>query len=134
MRMGGQIWMPIRGQHWVPIDSRMMFARAYIRESQEMVFDAHDRAFVFFKEACTRGIYDNMKTAMEAIFTGKERQYNRRYLQMCSHYLVQPVHALRRRAGRAVLRMPPMRGSCTGSGVLLDLDRTGRAPFARRRM
>ncbi len=29
--------------------SRMMFVRAYMRESQEMVFDAHDRAFAFFK-------------------------------------------------------------------------------------
>ena len=46
--------------------SRMMFAGAYMRESQEMVFDAHDRAFAFFKGACTRGIYDNMKTAVEA--------------------------------------------------------------------
>jgi hypothetical protein len=25
------------------------------------VFDAHDRAFAFFRGACTRGIYDNMK-------------------------------------------------------------------------
>ena len=71
--------------------SRMLFVRAYPRESQEMVFDAHDRAFGFFKGACTRGIYDNMKTAMEAIFIGKERQYNRRFLQMCGHYLVDPV-------------------------------------------
>ena len=71
--------------------SRMMFARAYMRESQEMVFDAHDRAFAFFKGTCTRGIYDNMKTAVEAVFTGKERQYNRRFMQMCSHFLVQPV-------------------------------------------
>jgi valyl-tRNA synthetase len=29
--------------------SRMLFVRAYPRESQEMVFDAHDRAFAFFK-------------------------------------------------------------------------------------
>ncbi|MBU6358370.1 MAG: hypothetical protein KJS79_16835 [Rhodospirillales bacterium] len=36
-------------------------------------FDAHDRAFAFFRGACTRGIYDNMKTAVEAIFTGKVR-------------------------------------------------------------
>ena len=71
--------------------SRMLFVRAYPRESQEMVFDAHDRAFAFFKGACTRGIYDNMKTAVEAIFVGKERQYNRRFLQMCGHYLVDPV-------------------------------------------
>ncbi len=39
--------------------SRMMFVRAYPRESQEMVFDAHDRAFAFFKGARQRGIYDN---------------------------------------------------------------------------
>jgi transposase len=71
--------------------SRMMFARAYMRESQEMVFDAHDRAFAFFRGTCTRGIYDNMKTAVEAVFIGKERLYNRRFQQMCSHYLVQPV-------------------------------------------
>ncbi|GAC1484738.1 MAG: IS21 family transposase [Candidatus Dormibacteria bacterium] len=71
--------------------SRMMFARAYPRETQEMVFDAHDRAFAFFKGACTRGIYDNMKTAVETIFVGKERAYNRRFLQMCGHYLVEPV-------------------------------------------
>ena len=71
--------------------SRMMFVRAYMRESQEMVFDAHDKAFAFFRGTCTRGIYDNMKTAVEAVFVGKERLYNRRFLQMCSHYLVQPV-------------------------------------------
>ena len=71
--------------------SRMLFVRAYPRETQEMVFDAHDRAFAFFKGACTRGIYDNMKTAVEAILVGKERAYNRRFLQMCGHYLVEPV-------------------------------------------
>ena len=71
--------------------SRMMFVRAYPRETQEMVFDAHDRAFAFFGGACTRGIYDNMKTAVETVFVGKDRLYNRRFLQMCSHYLVQPV-------------------------------------------
>ena len=71
--------------------SRMMFVRAYPRETQEMVFDAHERAFAFFKGACARGIYDNMKTAVETIFVGKERQYNRRFLQMCAHHLVDPV-------------------------------------------
>jgi transposase len=71
--------------------SRMMFVRAYPRETQEMVFDAHERGFGFFKGACARGIYDNMKTAVETIFVGKDRQYNRRFLQMCSHHLVEPV-------------------------------------------
>jgi transposase len=71
--------------------SRMPFVRAYPRESQEMVFDAHARAFDFFKGACTRGVYDNMKTAVEAVFIGKDRRFNRRFLQMCAHYLVEPT-------------------------------------------
>ena len=71
--------------------SRMFFIRAYPRETQEMVFDAHDRAFAFFKGACARGIYDNMKTAVETVFVGKDRLYNRRFLQMCGHYLVEPT-------------------------------------------
>ena len=71
--------------------SRMLFVRAYPRETQEMVFDAHDRAFAFFKGACRRGIYDNMKTAVDTVFIGKDRLYNRRFLQMCSHYLIDPV-------------------------------------------
>jgi transposase len=71
--------------------SRMLFVRAYPRETQEMVFDAHSRAFAFFKGTCTRGIYDNMKTAVETVFIGKDRQYNRRFLRMCGHYLVEPT-------------------------------------------
>jgi hypothetical protein len=71
--------------------SRMFFVRAYPRETQEMVFDAHDRAFAFFKGTCRRGLYDNMKTAVETVFVGKDRTYNRRFLQMCGHYLVEPT-------------------------------------------
>src|SRR5260370_23024223 len=56
-----------------------------------MVFDAPDRAFAFFKGAGPRGISDNMKTAVESIFLGKDRAYNRRFLQMCGHYLVEPT-------------------------------------------
>jgi transposase len=81
----------VRVAHVRLCHSRMLFVRAYPRETQEMVFDAHDRAFAFFKGCCTRGIYDNMKTAVDAIFVGKERAYNRRFLQMCSHFLVDPV-------------------------------------------
>ena len=71
--------------------SRMLFVRAYPRETQEMVFDAHDRAFAFFRGTCQRGIYDNMTTAVDAVFVGRERVFNRRFLQMCSHYLVEPT-------------------------------------------
>jgi hypothetical protein len=71
--------------------SRMPFVRAYLREAQEMVFDAHWRAFRLWGGVPRRGIYDNLKTAVDLIFVGKERQYNRRFLQMASHYLIEPV-------------------------------------------
>jgi transposase len=71
--------------------SRMMFVHAYPRESQEMAFDAHERAFAFFGGACQRGVYDNTKTAVETVFVGKDRQHNHRFLLMCSHHLVEPV-------------------------------------------
>src|ERR1700680_4284934 len=77
----------VKAAHVRLCHSRMLFVRVYPRETQEMVFDAHDRAFALFKGTCQRGIYDNMKTAAGTILVGKERLYNRRFLQMCSHYL-----------------------------------------------
>ena len=85
------VTVTVKVAHMRLCHSRMLFVRAYPRETQEMVFDAHDRAFALFKGTCGRGIYDNMKTAVDAIFVGKDRLYNRRFLQMCSHYLVEPV-------------------------------------------
>jgi transposase len=87
----GGATVTVKAAHVRLCHSRMLFVRAYPRETQEMVFDAHDRAFALFKGACQRGIYDNMKTAVDAIFIGRDRLYNRRFLQMCSHYLVEPV-------------------------------------------
>lgn len=81
----------VKAAHMRLSHSRMPFVRAYPRETQEMVFDAHDKAFAFYGGICRRGIYDNMKTAVDAIFVGKARQYNRRFLQMCSHHLIEPV-------------------------------------------
>jgi transposase len=67
----------------------------YAREVQPPpklgVFDAHDRAFAFFRGTCSRGIYDNTTTAIETVFIGKDRAFNRRFLQICSHYLIEPT-------------------------------------------
>ncbi|GJD66719.1 IS21 family transposase [Methylobacterium frigidaeris] len=71
--------------------SRFFLVRAYPRETQEMVFDAHERAFRLFGGSCRRGIYDNMRTAVATIFVGRQRTFNRRFLQMCSHHLVEPT-------------------------------------------
>jgi len=83
--------LTVKAAHMKLSHSRMPFVRVYFRETQELVFDAHDKAFRFYGGVCRRGIYDNMKTAVEAIFVGKARRYNRRFLQMCSHHLVEPV-------------------------------------------
>jgi len=48
-----------------------MFVAAYPRETQEMVFDAHARAFAFFGGAPTRLVYDNLKTVVDLGITGK---------------------------------------------------------------
>ena len=83
--------LTVKAAHMKLSHSRMPFVRVYFRETQELVFDAHDKAFQFYGGICRRGIYDNMKTAVEAIFVGKARRYNGRFLQMCSHHLIEPV-------------------------------------------
>ena len=70
---------------------RKFFIAAYFRETQEMVLDAHARAFRYFNGTCKRGIYDNMSKAVTNVLRGKEREYSQRFAQMCSHYLVRPV-------------------------------------------
>ena len=87
----GGVTTTVKVAHVRLCHSRMFLVRAYPRESQEMVFDAHDRAFRLFGGMCRRGIYDNMATAVDAVFVGKERRFNRRFLAMCSHYLVEPT-------------------------------------------
>lgn len=71
--------------------SRMPFCVAYVRETLEMVLDAHVRAFEFFGGACRKGIYDNLKTVVSKVLMGKERVFNRRFVSLASHYLFEPV-------------------------------------------
>ena len=71
--------------------SRMPFCVAYMRETLEMVLDAHVRAFSFYGGACRKGIYDNLKTVVTKVLMGKERVFNRRFISMASHYLFEPV-------------------------------------------
>ncbi len=56
----GGVTAKIKVAHVRLCHSRMIYVRAYPRETQEMVFDAHDRAFAFFGGACARGIYDSV--------------------------------------------------------------------------
>ena len=70
--------------------SRAFWLVAYPTQSHEMLFDAHARAFAAFGGVPRRGIYDNMKTAVDRVGRGKERTVNVRFYAMCSHYLFEP--------------------------------------------
>lgn len=52
-----------------------------------MLFDAHARAFVAFGGIPKRGIYDNMRTAVDKVGVGKQRSVNARFASMTGHYL-----------------------------------------------
>ena len=81
----------VKAAHMRLCHSRVFLVQIFPREGQEMVFEAHERSFRLFGGVCRRGIYDNMKTAVQTVFVGKERVYNKRFLQMCSHHLIDPV-------------------------------------------
>ena len=67
--------------------SRAFFLRAYLLQTHEMLFDAHYHAFVAWGGIPRRGIYDNMKTAVDKVRRGKLRDVNARFSAMVSHYL-----------------------------------------------
>ena len=67
--------------------SRVFIVRAYPLQTHEMLFDAHYHAFRVFGGIPARGIYDNMKTAVDRVGSGKARQVNARFAAMASHYL-----------------------------------------------
>ena len=54
------------------------------QETQEMVFDAHIRAFAFFGGVPCKGIYDNMKTAVSKVLLGSEREFNPAFERLCA--------------------------------------------------
>ena len=90
VELGGVI-VKVKVAHFRLCYSRMQFCVAYHRESLEMVLDAHVRAFEFFCGTCRKGIYDNLKTVVTKILMGKGRTFNRRFQNLASHYLFDPV-------------------------------------------
>ncbi len=70
--------------------SRAFVLQAYPLQTHEMLFAAHNVAFEVFGGVPSRGIYDNMKTAVDKIGRGKARTVNSRFQAMASHYLFEP--------------------------------------------
>ena len=90
-------WVKINGirtklqiAHFKLSYSRAYFMRAYLTQSHEMLFDAHYHAFMAFGGIPERGIYDNMKTAVDKVGRGKQRKVNKRFHAMVGHYLYEP--------------------------------------------
>lgn len=67
--------------------SRAFLLRAYRQQTHEMLFDAHNHAFSVFGGVPQRGIYDNMRTAVDKVGRGKQRQVNARFSAMVSHFM-----------------------------------------------
>ena len=67
--------------------SRAFMLRAYPQQTHEMLFDAHNHAFRVLGGVPQRGIYDNMRTAVDKVGRGKQRQVNARFSAMVSHFM-----------------------------------------------
>jgi transposase len=70
--------------------SRAFWLVAYFTQSHEMLFDAHTQAFAALGGVPRRGIYDNMKTAVDKVGPSRQRAVNARFEAMCGHYLFEP--------------------------------------------
>ena len=86
----GGLWRKILVAHLKLCYSRAFVVQAYPTQSHEMLFDAHARAFAALGGIPKRGIYDNMKTAVDKVKKGKARVVNTRFAAMASHYLFDP--------------------------------------------
>jgi transposase len=73
--------------HFKLSHSRAFILRAYPQQTHEMLFDAHNHAFRVLGGVPRRGIYDNMRTAVDKVGRGKDRQVNARFSAMVSHFL-----------------------------------------------
>jgi transposase len=101
VELGGVV-QTIKVAHFRLAYSRQMFVVAYPRETQEMVLDAHSKAFAFFGGVPKRMVYDNLKTVVDAVLVGKERRFNRRFLALANHVYSSQSLAHLRQGGKKV--------------------------------
>ena len=83
----GGVYRRLQVSHLKLCSSRAFWLVAYPSQGHEMLFDAHTRSFTALGGIPRRGIYDNMKTAVDKVNKGKGRTVNARFAVMCAHYL-----------------------------------------------
>ena len=86
----GGIYYRAQVAHMKLCASRAFWLVAYPSQGHEMLFDAHTRGFAALGGVPRRGIFDNMKTAVDKVNKGKGRIVNERFAAMCAHYLFDP--------------------------------------------
>ena len=86
----GGIYHRMQVSHMKLCASRAFWLVAYPSQGHEMLFDAHTRSFAALGGVARRGIYDNMKTAVDKVGAGKKRAVNARFEAMTGHYLFEP--------------------------------------------
>jgi transposase len=86
----GGIYRRLQVAHLKLCASRAFWLVAYPTQGHEMLFDAHTRSFAAIGGIPRRGIYDNMKTAVDKVKKGKGRVVNARFAAMSAHYLFDP--------------------------------------------
>ncbi len=86
--------------------SRAFWLVAYPSQGHEMLFDAHTRAFQALGGVPRRGIYDNMRTAVDKVQKGKGRIVNARFANLCAHYVSEASRPLLPGRGEQVSMCP----------------------------
>ena len=86
----GGIYRKLQVAHMKLCASRAFWLVAYPSQGHEMLFDAHTRSFAALGGVARRGIYDNMRTAVDKVRKGKGRAVNARFSVMCARYLYDP--------------------------------------------
>jgi len=87
----GGVWRKVQLAHLKLCASRAFWLAAYPSQGHEMLFDAHTRCLTGVGGVASRGIYDNMKTAVDRTpRKDRGRVINARFAAMVAHYLFEP--------------------------------------------
>jgi len=87
----GGVWRKVQLAHMKLCASRAFWLVAYPSQGHEMLFDAHTRCLTGLGGIAGRGIYDNMKTAVDRTpRKDRGRVVNARFAAMAAHYLFDP--------------------------------------------
>ena len=69
--------------------SKATFVRAYAKDDMPSFLDAHNHLFQYLRGIPSQLAYDNLKSAVIKVLTGRKRILNRRLTELKSHYLFQ---------------------------------------------